>query len=160
MTALSDFVAAENAALTSIVPAPVAPLGYGVDLACVADISQSLAETAQSSTDGVRESLLRRLQTPRGFLGGIGDDENYGWDVVGLLNAGTTEIALRNAEAGIRSEILADDRVETAVVAVSFEQSTNTLSVSAKCTARSADVGQFSLVFSVNTAGLLVQEVG
>lgn len=157
---MSDFFDAELATLTRIVPAPVAPLGYGVDLACVADMLPTLAEVSPSLADGIRESLLRRLQTPRGFLAGIDDDANYGFDVAGLLNTGTTEQALRGIEAGVRSEITRDDRVLSATVSAAYSSGTSTMTVSCLCIARDSSIGQFALVFSVNSMGVLSREVG
>jgi hypothetical protein len=160
MSALTDFAAIELATLSRIVPAPVAPLGYGVDLSCVTDIAATLAEVPSTTVAGLRESLLRRLQTPRGFLGGIEDDQNYGFDVVGMLNAGTTQQGLRGIEAGVRDEIAKDDRLLSATVSAEYTSTTSTLTVSASCIARDPAIGNFALIFSVNALGKLVSEVG
>jgi hypothetical protein len=160
MTAMSDFVALELAALSRIVPAPTGPLGYGVDMACVTDLSVRLTETSQASVTGIGESILRRLQTPRGFLGGIDDDPNYGIDVAGLLSEGTTQQGLRGVEASVREEITRDDRVLSATVSATYTSATSTLDVSAQCVARDPSIGQFSLVFSVDSTGKLASEVG
>jgi hypothetical protein len=160
MSALSDFAATELLALSRIVPAPVAPLGFGVDLSCVSDLSPILAEVSQSDVSSIRESLLRRLQTPRGFLGGIDDDENYGFDVVSLLNTGTTQQDLRGLEAGVRDEISRDDRVQSTDVSASYMPGTGKITVSIRCVARDPAVGEFALVFSVDAAGKLAEEVG
>jgi hypothetical protein len=156
MTALTDYVSAELAALARIVPAPAEPLGYGVDLACVTDLSVRLAETHQTSVAGISESLLRRLQTPRGSL----DDPNYGLDVAGLLSVGTTQQGLRGIEASVREEISRDDRVLSAAVSATYVPATSTLSVSAQCVARDPSIGRFSLVLSVDSTGKLASEVG
>lgn len=159
MTAFQDFLTDELAALTRIVPAPSGGLGYGTDLACVQDISSTLAETQPTSAQGIRESVLRRLQTPRGFLTGIEDDGNYGFDVVGLLNTGTSLQDLRSVEASIRDEVSKDDRVATSTVSAAYTLGTSTLQVSVLIVARDPSIGQFSLVFSVDKMGRISEEL-
>jgi hypothetical protein len=160
MTEFDDFVAKELAALQRLVSLPTGALGYGLDLSCVSDISPTLEETDPNSVQGISESLLRRLQTPRGALAQIDDDSNYGFDVIGLLNNGVTAHDLRGMEAQIKAECLKDDRVADLTVTVTFAFGTGVLDVSLRITAVDPQLGTFSLIFAVDGAEILVKQVG
>lgn len=108
-------IAADIASLERVVQVQTGPLGYGVDLSCVGDISDTLDEVDAFSPKAIGEALLRRLTTPRGALQ---DDPDYGLDIRGMLNRGTTVSDLSALQGRIRMEVTKDDRVSGAAVTV------------------------------------------
>ncbi len=115
MTTVTDAIAASLAELTAEQPAPLPPYGYGVDLSCVTEVFDDLRTTNQDSPDGIVESTLRRLITPRGSNP---CDPDYGYDLRAALHAGATARQLREIEGRARSEVRKDDRVRDAAVSV------------------------------------------
>ena len=86
----------------------------GSDTACLYDIG--LIDT--QVTDPVRlvgERLARRLTTPRGALGLIGDDPNAGFDVRQYVNGKLGPSALADAQAQVQAECLKDEQVESCI---------------------------------------------
>lgn len=112
-----DSIAADIATLERIEQAPGEPLGYGRDLSCVDDVTEMLDEVDPSSPLGIAQGVVRRLTTPRGALP---DDGEYGLDLRGLLNRGVPASELAQLGGKIRNEVIADDRIESATVTVTY----------------------------------------
>lgn len=148
MTVVDDVIAAEIAKLQKIVPTPVEPFGYGTDLSCVTDLTETMDEVDPSSVIGIGQAQLRRLTTPRGTLS---DDRAYGLDVGGYLNRGTSAADISSAQGEIRQECLKDDRISDAVVTVVFANSG--LSVSIVNTPVSPGLKAFTLTFAIPPGG-------
>lgn len=112
----------ESDGLTQIVPPPAGPLGYGRDLSCVRDVTETADEVDEFSVVAIWEAALRRITTDRGSLpdGGDPEDGEYGWSVYRLLHRGLTPAEIRDAAGQLQSEISKDDRVR--VVSVSLAQ--------------------------------------
>ena len=144
------------ATLTREVDAPVAPLGYGTDLSCVTDLTEDLAEVDPNSVQGIAEALIRRLITPRGALP---DDPDYGYDLRGLLNRGTTLAELRNASGQARSEVRKDDRVRDADVAASFTLGNSTLNVTIAVTPADPALDAFSFTFALTDTSVVIEVI-
>lgn len=113
-----------GAELRRLVPVPVAPLGYGRDLACTIEIDPALAEVDPDSPTAITQALIRRYITPRGALI---DDANYGLDIRGHLNRGTTTRELAAMGGMMRGEAQKDDRVARVDVALSASLITKVL---------------------------------
>lgn len=144
-------ISAETALLERLVQVPTGALGYGVDLSCVADISATLDEVDPTSTQAIREALLRRLATPRG---GLPDDPDYGFDVRGLCNRGLTQSQLVDVSTQVRNEVTKDDRVDSATVTVTTP-SPSALRVSVVITPVDQSIGIFTLTFAVTDGEVL-----
>lgn len=86
------------------------PWAYGEDISCGFDLN--LGETV-SGNDLLRESQIRRLDCPRG---GLVDDPDWGIDVRGSLNEGTTREELATLAARVRTELARDPRIATVAV--------------------------------------------
>jgi hypothetical protein len=156
MTAFTDFVAAELAKLTQVVPTPVGNVGYGTDLSCTTDLTPTMEVVNPVSTVAIAQSWLRRLTTPRG---GLVDDPTYGLDVAGYLNRPMQPLDVRQYEGEIRQELLKDDRVTEAVVTVTYVN--ESLTVSALGTPVDPTLGPFTLTFAITGDGsIVVQELG
>ena len=126
---------------------------YGYDTSCTDSL-----RTGRFST-GVRlvaEAIYRRLITPRGALRGGDDEANYGFDLVGKLGHTVSASEIAALPGQVESEILKDERIESAEVSVSSVTKGPSVSWTIAVSATTA-LGQFQLVLSVNdvTAELL-----
>jgi hypothetical protein len=100
---------------------------YGTDLAVVDDLPSR--DAFVSGRLNVGYALARRLQTPRGALAAIGDDADYGLDIRQLVGAGLTDRQRAEWEAAIAAECRKDDRVDSALVTITSDIGTQTLTV-------------------------------
>lgn len=147
---------AQIATLAREVDTPVAPFGYGTDLSCITDLTEDLAEVDPNSTQAIAKALIRRLITPRGALP---DDKDYGYDLRGLLNQGTTLAQLRSAGGQARSECRKDDRVSDVQVTASFTLGTSTLSVSIEVTPADPQLDTFSFTFALTDTSAVIEVI-
>ena len=149
-----DAIDADLATLERAVPAPSSDLGYGVDLSCVSDITEDLAEVDPFSRQAIAEAVISRLTTARGSLP---DDPDYGIDLRSYCNRGVTAAELRNLSGSCRSEILKDDRVEDATVGVIVAGPA--LSVGVRLTPANPAVEPFSLTFVVTSGSATLEAI-
>lgn len=158
MSVVTDFIAAEIAKLQKIVPTPVEPFGYGTDLSCVTDITETMDEVDPNSVVGIGEAQLRRLTTPRGSV--MVGDPSYGIDVNAYLNRGTSAADINAAQGEIRQECLKDDRISDAAVTVVF--ASGGLSINIINTPVNPNSKQFTLTFAIPPGGgaAVVKELG
>lgn len=153
MSLVKDSIATQLTTLTRIVDPPAAPFGYGIDLYCVTDLAEDLAEVDPRSTVAIAQALVRRLITPRGALPG---DADYGFDLRGYLNRGVTLQELRTLTGQITAECRKDDRVSDVVVSASFTLGTAQLTGTIKVTPADVDLDTFSFTFAItDTAAVL-----
>lgn len=113
----------EIATLSRIVDVPSGPLGYGKELACVTDITETLDEVDPFSEQGIWEAAIRRITTNRGELpdGGDPEDREYGRNVRRLLHRGLTPAEIRDEAGQLQAEIAKDDRVAAVEVTLAQE---------------------------------------
>jgi hypothetical protein len=156
MTVVHDFIAAELATIERIEPTPLAPFGYGQDLDCETDIYEDMREVDPSSRRALAQALLRRLSCPRGRLP---DDDDYGFDLRGMLNRGTDATSIRELAGNIKAELLKDDRVEAVDVSTAYTESTKTLDAKIWVSAVDPSIGEFSLTLAVTDGAMLLAEV-
>lgn len=150
-----DAIAEEIASLVRLVPTPTAPLGYGRDLSCTRDLTETLDEVDPFSIQAIQEAAIRRLKTRRGELpdGGLPEDLEYGWSVLSLLSRGLTPAEVRDAAGEIQSELTKDDRVASATVTL-VQKSLKELSISIEIVPEDPNLGKFDFVLVATPDGL------
>jgi hypothetical protein len=148
-----DAIAAEIALLTPLVPTPVEPYGYGTDLSCVSDVTETLEEVDPESALGVAQAAARRLTTARGSLP---DDPDYGLDVRGYLNRGVSSREYVDFAGQIKLELLKDDRIEDAAVTV-IAPDTTSLSVQVRLTPFDPSLQPFAFTLAVTSSEVLLE---
>lgn len=146
-------IAADIATLTREVETPTGELGYGVDLSCSSDITELADEVDAFSVTGIIQATVRRLTTPRGSLP---DDPDYGLDVRGYLNRGTSTTDLLSMAGEIRNEVTKDDRVARASITVA-SPSLDRLSISVLVTPADPALGPFTLTLAVTSGAVLLE---
>jgi hypothetical protein len=126
---------------------------YGSDTDCVTDIPLiDVQVTTPQKIIGQR--IARRLMTPRGALGLIGDDADFGWDVRQLFNGKISPTFIATAESQIAAECVKDEQVGGADVDLNFTQSNSVMAIDINLTTAE---GPFSLTLTVSqlTASLI-----
>jgi hypothetical protein len=146
----------ELAALERVAPTPSAPFGYGVDLRCASDLTETMEEVEADSTLAIAEAQARRLDCPRG---GIPDDPDYGISLPSMLNRGTTADDLRALAAQVRSELEKDDRVDQVGVTMTPAEDGGSFTVQTATTPIDPAVGGFRQVLAVTSAAVLIEEL-
>lgn len=157
MSSVTAFIAAETAKLVRLVPTPTGALGYGTDLSCTSDLTETMDEVDPLSPVAIQQSLIRRLTTRRGRLP---DDPSYGLDIRGFLNHGTPASEFIAIEGQIRQEVLKDDRVSSAVVAAAYAAQTKTLTIKLSFVPVDSRATFFTLTFAITTLSVVVEELG
>ncbi len=141
------------ATLERVRDVPTGALGYGTDIAWELDMVEPMQDVDPTSTDAIAQAVIRRLDCPRGRLV---DDADYGLDLVGFLNRGTTPAEVNTLAGAIRNEVEKDDRVVSASVVVT--PTLNALSVRIRIVpASSNDV--FTMTLAASSAGVVLQEI-
>lgn len=154
-TIVLDAIAEFTAALTREVRTPVEPLGYGTDLACTDELTPTCDEVDPFSVRAIGEALYRRITTARGTLP---DDLDYGLDVRGFLNRGTTAGDLAQMAGQLRGELQKDDRVDRVSVQVTAP-ALDTLSVTILVTPVDPTIARFTLTLAVTSAQVLMEAI-
>lgn len=101
---------------------------YGSDTSCVTDLPLIDVQVSDAKTL-IGQRIARRLTTPRGALGLIGDDGDFGWDVRQLFNGQVSPSFRQTAAQQIAAEVLKDEQVESCEVSVDFVASTGSLTI-------------------------------
>lgn len=141
-----DFLAAGLVGLERVASTPLDPLGYGVDLVCVDDLTARMLETDPMTTAGLSQDAYHRLITRRGSLP---DDEDYGLDIIGLLSAPLTAAQIQALPNRISSELLKDDRLVNAEVTTSYAYATKTMTIKLLLEPANASAAPFDLIITV-----------
>lgn len=118
---------------------------YGSDSACTTDLPL-ISTTVTDPKQLIGQRTVRRLTTPRGALGLINDDPNFGFDVRQYVNAKLSPDQIAAAQSNIQDEVTKDEQVQSADVsftigaagAVTIEIAMQTLA------------GPFSMTLTVN----------
>lgn len=146
----------EIAALARVVDAPTLDLGWGRDLACVTELSPTLAEVDPLEPRGIGEAALRRLITPRGALPG---DRDYGLDVRSFLNRGVPLAELRDVAGLVRVELTKDDRIAEVTVDVTMP-SAGALRFAMQIVPADPALEPFALIFGVTSSDVVTEAIG
>lgn len=125
---------------------------YGYDLWCTDDLTIGMKEIdGNDNITIVSQSIYRRLTTPRGQLI---DDEDYGYDIRGLLHRGMTANQMLAIPGTIKQEILKEERIdEVNVKIVSANVTTGKLTLEVEGIAQEEP---FTLTISVDQAALVI----
>lgn len=129
---------------------------YGTDISTItASGAVDLDEYFRvvSGTDAVLHAIVKRLVTP---YGGLLDEVDYGFDLLGLVNGSTSQRELNAAVAQIEAQCLQDERVSDATVEMSVTD--GICKVKILCTL--TDDQTFSLVLGVSSVSIDVLEAG
>lgn len=154
---LQSVLDADLATIPAADPArPVAPVGYGTDLVCVTDVTDTLDEVDSQSPAAIAQAIVRRLITPRG---GLIDDAEYGYDLRAFVNQGVTQAELARITDSVRSEARKDDRVSDARVTVNYDGARNALGIECAITPVNINTGTFAFTFSVTASGALIESI-
>jgi hypothetical protein len=156
MTTVTDAIASELALLTREVATPIAPFGYGSDLSCADDLTETMDEVPGLSPLALAQSIVRRLDCPRGALR---DDGNYGIDLRSYCNRGVTDAEIRQLAADIQNELTKDDRIDLVGAEVAPSSTGTELRVALAVTPIDPRLGPFSMTLAVTSGALLLQEI-
>lgn len=155
MTILDD-IKAEIATLAREVEPPIAE-GYGVDLKCVSDLQEDMAEIDPDSPEGIGEAILRRWTCPRGQNA---DDPDYGRDVRAILNRGLTNADLLAEEGLLRGEAEKEETVDTVEVSLTLSSANREVTIQAAVTPRDPTLDPFRLVATVTDGATMLEIQG
>lgn len=103
-----------------IVPIPAGDLGYGRDLSCTSDLTPNMDEVDENSPEAVSEALYRRITTQHGALSYLGEDPDYGRDVIAFLSADMDKIEIMAQQDLLAAECLKDDRVKSCQCTITY----------------------------------------
>lgn len=95
-------------------------LGYGIDLSCDEDITSDAAEVDPDSPEAVSQALFRRITTQHGQLKYLGEDPDYGRDVITFLSAAMTGVEIMAQQDLLAAECLKDDRVKSCKCIITY----------------------------------------
>lgn len=151
MSVIKDAIAESLASVERIVPIPAEPFNYGRDLVCRYDLRGDMGETDPNSPEGIMLHNWRFITTDRDS---VPDAPGRGFNIFRLVNRGTTERELREAEGAIRAEFDADDRIERTDVSMQLEASgVPQIKGLIKVTPEAVETGDFTYTFAVDAEG-------
>jgi hypothetical protein len=156
MSIVTDAIAEDLATLERVIPTPTAPFGYGSDLSCVNDLSDTAEEVDPFGQLGIAQAAVRRLTTQRGTLP---DDPEYGHDVTQYLNRGMTPEDIRDGQSACRNELTKDDRIEDATVTFTLITLT-VLRIGVALTPADPNLKPFTFTFAVTDGAVLLEALG
>lgn len=119
---------------------------YGTDSFCLTDLQRISTQVTEPAIL-IGQRLARRLQTPRGALGLINGDPDFGWDVRQLVLGKIAPGALVAAQSTIKSECLKDEEVLACSVSVDRTSGGSGIRITINATASN---GPFALVLNVD----------
>lgn len=149
-------IAADLATLTQIVDFPVAPFGFGSDILGDSDLDPMMREVDAFATLALAQSILRRLDCPRGAMP---DDKDYGIDLRSYCNRGMSANDLRSLGGQIRNELLKDDRIDTLTIKISPTPTGTSIAIEIAVRPFDATIGGFALTLSASSAAILLEEI-
>jgi hypothetical protein len=132
------------AGLVAASPGTAAPNRLGIDFDIIHDFDAHY--TLCDGAKNLANAQLRRLNTPAGSLAEIGDDPDYGLDILGKLNAAFTAAELASLGPEIQAECMKDPRIADADVQAPFSFADSSLRPSVR--AEVAE-GPFDLVVPI-----------
>ena len=153
---VSAALAANLADVVRIRDTPVEPFGYGTDISCADDIDPRGRDVSGFTVEALGQAIYRRLITPRGSNP---DDADYGFDVVGYLNRGTTAQELRTLAGKVRSEVTKDDRVASAKVSMVPTPTGDAVTLKISIQPYADTLGGFSLTLAVASGAAILEEI-
>jgi hypothetical protein len=135
----------------------MATTDYGTEFRCLNDIDYGLSvETDEDKV--IAYSIFRCLSTDKGALAAIGDDPEYGYGLLRLVNSEFDNLDVSGEAGRIKQAAEYDPRVASADVKVSYNRSTETLTVEMQVTKQDGSV--FDLVIGIDQLGPELLSVG
>ena len=130
-------------------------MDYGTDISTITAGTVDLDPYFRvvSGSESVLHALVKRLTTP---YGGLLDDEDYGFDLTGLVNGSVSPSDLSSARALIEAQCLQDERVIDATVELSVASGVLTCRVQGTL----FNDKTFRLVLGVSAVSVEVLEAG
>ena len=161
MTLAQDIIAAMRVNLTAEVggrPRAGTSLGYGRDAYCLTSVTDDVREVDPNSPLGMAQTAARACITPRDSCP---DAPGRGFNVRRALNRATGPSELLAYEGMATNEIEQDDRVESAVVRLTLDNSAAIPSVTMRfqITPRDPAIAPFDSVFVVPETGAEMLEL-
>lgn len=162
MNATLSAAIAEGLATLTPAALPTGDLGYGSDLSCASDLTETMESVDPTSTRGIGEAIVRRWDCPRGGLPADNgkDSLDYGEDLRGYCNRGVTVDDVRAIASKLKSEAMKDDRVFAILVTVtpSISRAITTLRVVARVTPYAS--GPFTLILTATSMRIVIEAIG
>lgn len=149
-------IATELAKIEQLVPFPEAPFGYGSDISGVTDLDPTMAEIGGQTTLIIAQSIVRRLDCPRGENPDVPD---YGLGLRQFLNTPNSSEDINALGGQIRSELLKDDRIESLIIIVDPTNAGKNLRISLQIVPVNRDLGTFTLTLNASSAEILIEEI-
>jgi hypothetical protein len=135
-----------------------APVGFGRSVWCVPGIGLVTGRFASGQV-ALAQSILRRLQTPRGSLRGGRDEERFGLDLPGLVGSTGASVAVVTLPGMIQAELLKDNRIAAVKATVTPTQTEGAVELLVLIDVTPADESEtFSLTLEVDA--VLVTVIG
>jgi hypothetical protein len=153
-----DAIAADIATLPRVVDTPVAPFGYGSDIAMTAegDLDEDMAELDPFSVAGIAQACLRRLDCARGALA---DDPDYGISVRSWLLVGVTIETPAMRQAEVQAELTKDDRIASVRAQLTPDPSGRSMTLDVRIVPVDPNLGPFDLTFAITSAAVVLEEI-
>lgn len=149
-------IEAEISLLTQVVQFPESPFGYGSDISGDFDLDPTMAEVDPFSTLGLAQSIVRRLDCPRGENP---DDPDYGIGLRQMLNVGIVDADINRIGGQIRAELSKDDRIDTMTIVVTPSNNGKNLRVEIRVRPVGVAGGPFILTLNASNAAVLIEEI-
>lgn len=155
---MNDFLEAQLVRLLAELPAVTPPLeaelGWGRDLICVSDCTDTFAELGPYDPRIIMHAIARRYQTPRGTLL---DDPEYGLDLRGFLHKGLAQKDLRQLQTQALGEANKDQRIERSATQLSLSLVRGVMAVALRVTPRDPRGNPFPFVVRIDAAAAAVE---
>lgn len=130
--------------------------GFGRSVWCVPGIGLVTGRFA-SGRVALAQSILRRLQTPRGALRGGREEERYGLDLPGLVGSTGASVAVVTLPGMIQAELLKDSRISAVRATVTPTQTAGSIALLVLLDVTPADEGEaFPLTLEVDAVSVTV----
>lgn len=138
-----------SATLLPLGTAPTGDVGFGADLDCADDLTDTFGEV--SGPIAVAQANYRRLITGPGE---ILDDPDYGYDLSTLIQRPLLRETLLQIPSRIEQELLLDDRNLSVEVALTGEGTDLTIDVRVESAS-----GPYTLTLGLTDSALLLREM-
>jgi hypothetical protein len=148
---LQSRIDTEIAAVPRIVPTPTGTLGYGTDLDCESDMT----ETASSTSDPYQvlaQFVFHLVTTTKGMLpGDSAEEKGWGLNLLDMIGQDTGRANARDWSVSLRTEILKDERFSDAQATVTSTGTINSPAFDVPISLTPADytLSPFRLVLAV-----------
>ena len=148
---LQSWMDTEIAAVSRIVPTPTGTLGYGRDIDCESDMTETAAETSDP-VKVLAQVAFHALTTTKGMLpGDTAEEKGWGLNLLDMIGQDAGRNNARDWSISIRTELLKDERFSDAQATVASTGTVNdpAFDVSISLTPADYTLAPFRLVLAV-----------